>query len=165
MTDTADAGPVDGPTTDNLSLAQDMRDALRLAVQMTRVLEYPGEMSTAQVSVLNTLASGPLRVGDLARLGGVTQPGMSQLVSRLETAGYVERAGSDEDARVTLVAMTDRGHEALEKVNRDRNRVLAGYLDQLGPEDATRIRDGLAPLTRLANDIVSHRTRLHDRQN
>lgn len=142
------------PTPGNLDLAQEMRDALRVAVHMVRVLEYPGNLSTAQVSVLNTLTAGPARVGDLARLGGVTQPGMSQLVSRLENAGLVRRARSATDARVTLVEMTEQGRETLGQVNRERNRVLALHLDRLSAADQQRVRDGLGPLTRLAADVV-----------
>lgn len=144
----------DGPSERNLGLAQEMRDALRVAVHMVRVLEYPGDLSTAQVSVLNTLTDGPARVGDLARLGGVTQPGMSQLVSRLENAGLVRRTGSATDARVTLVEMTEEGRDTLGRVNRERNRVLALHLDRLSATDQDRVRKGLGPMTRLAADVV-----------
>ncbi|MGO2873008.1 MarR family winged helix-turn-helix transcriptional regulator [uncultured Corynebacterium sp.] len=142
------------PSDASTGLAQQMRDSIRTAVQMTRLLEYPGDLSTPQVSVLNTLSSGPVRIGDLAALGGVTQPGMSQLVSRLEGAGLVERTRSDEDARVTLVEITDEGRNALERVNRERNRVLGVHLERLSDEEVRRIRDGLSPLSSLAQDVV-----------
>jgi DNA-binding MarR family transcriptional regulator len=121
---------------------------------MTRLLEYPGDLSTPQVSVLNTLSSEPARIGDLAALGGVTQPGMSQLVSRLEGAGLVQRTRSDQDARVTLVEITAEGRSALERVNRERNRVLGVHLERLSDEEVRRIRDGLSPLGSLAEDVV-----------
>jgi len=142
------------PSDASTELAQQMRDSIRTAVQMTRLLEYPGDLSTPQVSVLNTLSSGPVRIGDLAALGGVTQPGMSQLVSRLEGAGLVERTRSDEDARVTLVKITHEGRNALERVNRERNRVLGVHLERLSDEEVRRIRDGLSPLSSLAQDVV-----------
>lgn len=142
------------PSNASTELAQQMRDSIRTAVQMTRLLEYPGDLSTPQVSVLNTLSSEPVRIGDLAALGGVTQPGMSQLVSRLEGAGLVERTRSDEDARVTLVEITDEGRNALERVNRERNRVLGVHLERLSDEEVRRIRDGLSPLSSLAQDVV-----------
>ncbi|HJG46007.1 MarR family winged helix-turn-helix transcriptional regulator [Corynebacterium variabile] len=142
------------PSNASTELAQQMRDSIRTAVQMTRLLEYPGDLSTPQVSVLNTLSSEPVRIGDLAALGGVTQPGMSQLVSRLEGAGLVERTRSDEDARVTLVEITDEGRNALDRVNRERNRVLGVHLERLSDEEVRRIRDGLSPLSSLAQDVV-----------
>lgn len=142
------------PSDASTELAQQMRDSIRTAVQMTRLLDYPGDLSTPQVSVLNTLSSEPVRIGDLAALGGVTQPGMSQLVSRLEGAGLVERTRSDEDARVTLVEITDEGRNALERVNRERNRVLGVHLERLSDEEVRRIRDGLSPLSSLAQDVV-----------
>lgn len=142
------------PSNASTELAQQMRDSIRTAVQMTRLLEYRGDLSTPQVSVLNTLSSEPVRIGDLAALGGVTQPGMSQLVSRLEGAGLVERTRSDEDARVTLVEITDEGRNALDRVNRERNRVLGVHLERLSDEEVRRIRDGLSPLSSLAQDVV-----------
>ena len=142
------------PSNASTELAQQMRDSIRTAVQMTRLLEYPCDLSTPQVSVLNTLSSEPVRIGDLAALGGVTQPGMSQLVSRLEGAGLVERTRSDEDARVTLVEITDEGRNALDRVNRERNRVLGVHLERLSDEEVRRIRDGLSPLSSLAQDVV-----------
>ena len=142
------------PSNASTELAQQMRDSIRTAVQMTRLLEYPGDLSTPQVSVLNTLSSEPVRIGDLAALGGVTQPGMSQLVSRLEGAGLVERTRSDEDARVTLVEITDEGRNALDRVNRERNRVLGVHLERLSDEEVRRIRDGLSPLSSVAQDVV-----------
>lgn len=142
------------PSDASTELAQQVRDSIRTAVQMTRLLEYPGDLSTPQVSVLNTLSSEPVRIGDLAALGGVTQPGMSQLVSRLEGAGLVQRTRSDEDARVTLVEITDEGRSALERVNRERNRVLGVHLERLSDEEVRHIRDGLSPLSALAQDVV-----------
>jgi DNA-binding MarR family transcriptional regulator len=142
------------PSDASIGLAQQVRDTVRTAVQMTRLLEYPGDLSTPQVSVLNTLSSEPARIGDLAALGGVTQPGMSQLVSRLEGAGLVQRTRSDQDARVTLVEITAEGRSALERVNRERNRVLGVHLERLSDEEVRRIRDGLSPLGSLAEDVV-----------
>lgn len=142
------------PSAASIALAQQVRDSIRTAVQMTRLLEYPGDLSTPQVSVLNTLSSEPARIGDLAALGGVTQPGMSQLVSRLEGAGLVQRTRSDQDARVTLVEITAEGRSALERVNRERNRVLGVHLERLSDEEVRRIRDGLSPLSALAQDVV-----------
>jgi DNA-binding MarR family transcriptional regulator len=142
------------PSDASIGLAQQVRDTVRTAVQMTRLLEYPGDLSTPQVSVLNTLSSEPSRIGDLAALGGVTQPGMSQLVSRLEGAGLVQRTRSDQDARVTLVEITAEGRSALERVNRERNRVLGVHLERLSDEEVRRIRDGLSPLGSLAEDVV-----------
>jgi DNA-binding MarR family transcriptional regulator len=142
------------PSDASIGLAQQVRDTVRTAVQMTRLLEYPGDLSTPQVSVLNTLSSEPARIGDLAALGGVTQPGMSQLVSRLEGAGLVQRTRSDQDARVTVVEITAEGRSALERVNRERNRVLGVHLERLSDEEVRRIRDGLSPLGSLAEDVV-----------
>ncbi|RNB79728.1 MarR family transcriptional regulator [Brevibacillus fluminis] len=60
-----------------------------------------------------------------------TQPTVSVLVDKLEKLGYVERRKSEEDSRVTLVALTKKG-QTLEpifaKVSEELNELLYGGL-------------------------------------
>ena len=70
----------------------------------------------------------------------------------------MERAGSVEDARVTLVTITERGRDALDRVNRERNNVLGAHLERLSDDDVQCIRDGLGPLARLAGDVIRDQT-------
>src|ERR1700740_2109042 len=61
-------------------------------------------------NVLATLAEdGPSRLTALAAPTGIAQPAMTQLVGRLERDGLVVRLIDSEDARATLVTITDAG--------------------------------------------------------
>lgn len=144
---------------DNLIVAAEVREALRPALHMIRMLEYPGELSTTQVSILNTVAAEPHPMGLLARRSGMTQPGMSQQVARLEAAGLVRRDPDPRDARVALVTITDSGEETRRRVNHERNEVLARYFAVLDDDARTALRDGLGPLTRLSEAVVQREIR------
>jgi DNA-binding MarR family transcriptional regulator len=144
---------------DNLTVAAEVRETLRSALHMIRMLEYPGELSTTQVSILNTVAGQPHPMGLLARRSGMTQPGMSQQVARLEKAGLLRREPDPDDARVALVTLTDLGAETRERVNRERNAVLARYFDELDEDARVALRAGLGPLARLSDAVVQREVR------
>ena len=81
-------------------------DELKLAAGLGRVsslmrsLSVPRELSMTTLSTLATLERfGPRRLTELATLEGVTQPAMTQIVSRLERDGLAERRGEPTDGR------------------------------------------------------------------
>ena len=66
--------------------------------------------------VLLHLAHAPerrLRRVDLAQSVLLTASGITRLLDGLERAGYVSRATSEQDARVTYAVLTDDGYEKL----------------------------------------------------
>src|ERR687887_751988 len=83
------AGP-DGMPIDRLELAA----GLERLVSFVRRLSPSRELSLTTASTLATLsASGPTRLTELAAQEGVTQPAMTQLISRLERQGLAMRRG------------------------------------------------------------------------
>src|SRR6202043_2869991 len=61
-------------------------------------------------NVLAALATeGPSRLTALATATGIAQPAMTQLVGRMDREGLVVRLIDPEDARATLVAITEIG--------------------------------------------------------
>lgn len=50
-------------------------------------------VTTAQGAVLSLLRAGPMGVGELARAEGVQPPTMTQVINRMEAAGWVTRSG------------------------------------------------------------------------
>ena len=63
---------------------------------------------TAAATLASLERLGPQRLTDLAAREGVTQPAMTQLITRLEEAGLARREASPDDGRVVLVAITER---------------------------------------------------------
>lgn len=96
---------------------RDIETLIVAAHALTRLaaLETASETPAAQWRALTILRdNGPLRVGEMARLSRVTQPGMTRLVSQMDSLGLVERMPDDADSRVTLVRVTPLGLEALQ---------------------------------------------------
>ncbi|MFT4282781.1 MarR family transcriptional regulator [Microbacterium sp.] len=95
-------------------------DLLRIVVganALTRIasMETRNEAPAAQWRTLSLLRThGPQRVGDLASLSRVTQPGMTRLVGQLADDGLVARSSDPADSRAIVVSITDAGARALE---------------------------------------------------
>ncbi|MEV5707947.1 MarR family transcriptional regulator [Actinoallomurus sp. NPDC052274] len=104
------------------------------------------------LSVLDTLAygDGPMRLTDLARTEQITQPGVTQLVTRLEREGLVERRPDPGDGRVVLVHITETGRRICRSRHADRTGHLIPLVARLTPEERQAIAGALPALTRLA---------------
>ena len=68
---------------------------------------------TAAATLASIERLGPQRLTVLAAREGVTQPAMTQLISRLEEPGWSAGRPSPEDGRVVLVVITDEGRATL----------------------------------------------------
>jgi len=94
---------------------------------------------------------GPQRLTVLAAREGVTQPAMTQLISRLEESGLVRREASPEDGRVVLVVITDEGRAVLARRRSVRSERMAAIIAQLGPEHRAALAIALPALDALAS--------------
>lgn len=81
-------------------------------------LEAVAGISSAEYGVLLRLARTPgehLRMTELAEGAGLSTSGMTRLVDRLESAGYVERAACPVDRRGLEAVLTTRGRKLVQK--------------------------------------------------
>lgn len=107
--------------------------------------------------IFQHLLAGPVAVTERARALGVSQQAASKSVAELRELGYLEEAAAS-DARVRLVALSQRGHAAIaatrafrKKLDRNMHRrygdelarvraVLASVLEDFGGAEAVRTR-------------------------
>jgi DNA-binding MarR family transcriptional regulator len=116
-----------------------------------RSLSAPSGMSMTAAATLATIErNGPSRLTLLAAREGVTQPAMTQLISRLEDSGLVRREADPADGRVVLVALTDAGRASLAQRRAGRAGRLAVVLAQLSAEDRAALAAALPALAALA---------------
>lgn len=59
--------------------------------------------------------NGPLAIGDLAEVVGVSQPGVTRSIGQLKKQGYVEIQLSETDKRMRIVALTPLGHKVYQE--------------------------------------------------
>jgi DNA-binding MarR family transcriptional regulator len=108
-------------------------------------------LSFTTLSVLDTLTSrGPTRLTKLAKTEQISQPGLTQLVARLERDGLVERRPDPTDGRATLVHITEAGRQVGTSRLEDRTRRLLPLVARLTPEEQQAITEALPALSRLA---------------
>jgi DNA-binding MarR family transcriptional regulator len=94
------------------------------------------ELSTDQLHCLLTLkVLGPLTMGRLAELRGVSLPNATGIVGRLETHGYVERTHGDQDRRQVTAQLTEAGSDIVSELEFARRRHLVRVLGAMARED------------------------------
>jgi DNA-binding MarR family transcriptional regulator len=112
-------------------------------------------LSLTATSVLRRLErSGPQRVCDLYGPEGVTQPGMTQLVTRLEKDGLAQRGGDPADGRVVVVSITEAGRAAVERRRAAHAEALSARLRELSADDRAAILAALPAMERLSELIA-----------
>ena len=104
-------------------------------LERVRAAGHPG-IRYAHGFLFQTLASGPRAVGEVANDLGVTSQAISKTVAELERLGYVERRAADGDARRRLIALTDRGHAAVQAGRDARAAIGAEVAAAIGDERA-----------------------------
>ncbi len=125
---------------------------LERLVRVVRRLATAGDLGPpAAATVARLVREGPTRLTDLAAGEGVSQPGMTQLVTRLERDGYVRRTSSPTDGRVVLVEATPAGSDLVDRRRAQRSDAVDALLAQLTPEDRAAVRTAVPALDRLAD--------------
>jgi DNA-binding MarR family transcriptional regulator len=118
-----------------------------------RWLNPPGLSLTAASTLGRLERDGGHRLTDLAVREGVTQPAMTQLVSRLEREGLALRVSDPQDGRVVLVEATDAARELLHHRRAERAGRMNELLATLSPQEQHAIEAALPVLNRLADLI------------
>lgn len=128
-----------------------MSVALEELVRLFRRLNPPAGLSlTAAATLANLDRAGPARLTELAAQQGVTQPAMTQLVTRLQESGLARRAPDPDDGRVVRVHITDAGRAELARRREVRTERLAVLLDQLPAEERAALHAALPAIGSLA---------------
>ncbi|WP_316740765.1 MarR family transcriptional regulator [Streptomyces sp. MK7] len=133
--------------------AEDLMIAVEQLVRYVRHSATAGGLSTAASSALGRLGrEGPQRLTELARAENVSQPNMTQLVTRMERAGLVRRTADRTDGRGVLVEATDTGLEVFRQRRAERAEALRGLLEELTEPEQQAVRTALPALARAVQD-------------
>jgi DNA-binding MarR family transcriptional regulator len=125
---------------------------LERLIGLFRSLSTPSELSLTAAATLATLErSGPRRLTWLAATEGVTQPGMTQVISRLQDAGLVERVADPADGRAVQVRITALGLTTLAGRRAARAQRLVGMLSQLTPAERSSLAAALPAIDALTS--------------
>src|ERR1700727_2387109 len=126
-----------------------LRAALARLSRRMRRHELAG-LTPTQLAALSTVErAGPLRLGDLAAAEGIAPPPLTRMVAVLEELGYVRRDADPKDARASTLAITQKGHETLERLREEGTVMLTESLRLLTPDQRTALADPLPALEAL----------------
>jgi DNA-binding MarR family transcriptional regulator len=115
-----------------------------LRTGLGRALEAEAGIGLSEVEVLRRLASAPdarLRMRDLADQLFIAQSGVTRIVDRLVSQGWVTRVQPPDDRRTVYALLTPAGRSAVERAVPVYVRVVSDQLGQhLSPEDLGELR-------------------------
>jgi DNA-binding MarR family transcriptional regulator len=148
-------------------MAQHPQDSDQLAVAhaLERVIAWlrearePASMSLSTLSALSRLESaGALRITELSSLEGLTQPGMTTLINRLEDGGFAVREPDPSDGRAVRVSITQAGIARVTAHRASRAALIGARLNELSTEDQDALVAALPALLHFALESVSPTT-------
>jgi DNA-binding MarR family transcriptional regulator len=146
-------GPSDSakdPTLEVWAVADKLHStAIHLLRRLRRQDVATGE-GPARLSALSVLVFGGKKtLGELAEAEQVKPPTMSRIVAGLSRSRLVEIKTDAEDARRMHIRATAKGQRLLQKGRELRIAYLASHLQELEPEELSRMGDAVDILARV----------------
>ena len=140
-------------TTDPVTVANRLRPVLlKLNRHLRREIHSLG-VTGGQASLLFTIQRQPgIGVRELAALEGMSAPGMSKYVGRLEAAGLIVREPSDEDRRRIGLRVSPEGERVLRSVKSRRTAWLAARLKELSEAELETVDAAIESLQELIDE-------------
>ncbi len=136
----------------------DVFQAQTLVVRaLEKLMKQEFGLPLADYEVLARLAEVPagerVRMQELARKVLLSKSGLSQLFTKLERRGLVERRGDPENLRVTYATMTAEGREALERARPTfREEIEERFAGHLNEEELRTIRRAMRKVIRSSGE-------------
>jgi DNA-binding MarR family transcriptional regulator len=96
-------------------------------------------LTLAQFSALRAIAAEPVSAVDLARRTGVSSAAVSQLVSTLESAGWVERTREEADRRRQPLRLSSAGDAVFRSASRSLRSRLGALLGELPARESEQL--------------------------
>jgi DNA-binding MarR family transcriptional regulator len=129
-------------------LARGVERLLAAVLRQRRQLGLePSPLTLTQGQALAALCdAGPLRIGALATVLGVTDATASRTIAALEALGLAERIDDPSDGRAVLAAATDAGRRVLAQRRADLAALVDELLGHLDESDARRVAELLDEL-------------------
>ena len=137
---------------------EDMSAVESLDVISRFVVRHTANLSGMSIAALSTLSSldefGPIRITELAVREGVSQPGMTTMVNRLERLGLAERHDDPADGRSALIDITERGVDMQRRRHAGRTAFLTELISRLDDQERDLLERAAPVLSRLADRAV-----------
>ena len=77
-----------------------------------------------------------VKVSDISDAMELPRPGVTRTVKEMEEKGYLQKIASEEDGRVTYIAVTRKGTNLSQKYDEQYFKSLLPYMEEISDEDA-----------------------------
>lgn len=133
------------------ALALEMRTLIGKLKRKLREQTGQGDFTSAQSAALRRLEnSGPATVSNLARAEAMRPQSMGAVIAPLAAAGLVSGAADPDDGRQTLLSLTPKCRDLLQKRRAAKQDWLAGTIQaRLSAEEQEKLAEALEILARL----------------
>lgn len=136
--------------------ADHLLDGLFAVWRLMRRAISTNQMSTLTVEqfwLLHQLKqNGPLSIGELSSILGVTPGSVTIACKRLEKDGHVTRDRQVHDERIVRVALTREAHKTVEVWLAHRREVFAQFLKHLEPHEQEHLMQVIERVLEIANN-------------
>lgn len=107
--------------------------------------------SMTEILIFSSLSRNPGQLpSELATQVKVTPQTMSQLLKRMQKEGLIFKEAAPDDGRKTLISLTEKGFEWVEKARYERDEWLKQAInDRLTPEEKTTLKTIIPILKKL----------------
>lgn len=120
-------------------------DLYRYVRQYGRQVQAAG-LRGREFSILRYLLEGPLNIGEICDYMFISASSTSEMISRMESAGYVTRRRCKSDNRVVFVELTSAGRELAEKTPLGGIPLLREKMRSLPPDRLALVNEALTEL-------------------
>lgn len=136
----------------NEVLVKLFRDITTIEEQAIKTGEYK-ELTVNDMHVIEAVdVHEPKNMTSVARALSVTTGTLTISVNGLVKKGYVERTRSEEDRRVVLISLTEKGRKAFAQHQRFHRQMIDAAVENLNREEQEVLERALQNLTRFFYD-------------
>lgn len=116
------------------------------------------ELTVPQAQALRVLRRGSLCTRELAAALEISAPAVTQLTDRMVRKDLLERRPVDGDRRSVLIALSEKGHQVIDRFRERRNNVFSGALSEIDEQDRAEIVSALEKVVTALEKYVSGTT-------
>jgi DNA-binding MarR family transcriptional regulator len=130
-------------------------ETIRKFLQIYRYVRHHGrKVQTAglrgrEFAILRYLRDGRLKIGEICDYMFISASSTSEMISRMEDAGFVSRTRCKQDNRVVFVELTEAGRELAEKTPLGGIPLLREKLHTLPPDRLAVVDQAMTELVTL----------------
>jgi DNA-binding MarR family transcriptional regulator len=146
----------------SVDIRRGIAEALEVgAALLVRQLAW-GTSLTGRAVLASLDDDSPVRLTALATANGVSQPAMTQLVSRLEREGLATRLIDPDDGRATLVAISEAGSALRTQLHQSLDARLVELLSALSPEEEAALGLAMRVALPLLRQLTGYAAQRHN---